>query len=433
MDRATGRPEVRAGLAGTCTVWFRVWFRLAVIVGGLATAACTTLPPRHTLPAEALGEPAFQRTAQAYAGTPIVAGNRLTILLNGDQLFPALLAAIHEARRTITYAQYYWDRGAVGRALAEAIATRCRAGVGVHVLVDGFGALGMPAEHRAILEQAGCHLARFHPLHDLAHLDHRNHQRILVVDGTVGFTGGWGVGRRWTGDGREPGHWRQTDVRVEGPVVAWLQSCFVRTWADATGVVLGGADYFPALAPRGQVAMQVVASDPEDGQTGVYTSLLLAIAAARHTIMITTPYFVPDDTLLDALLAASARGTRVQLLLAGPIDWNVVRAAGRHDYGRLLKAGIEIFEYRAGLLHAKTVVIDGQWASVGSANLDVRSLGINRELNVVAYDAGVARALEAIFRSDCRTAHRLDLPSWQARSIWRRLFEWLALPARDLL
>ncbi len=198
-----------------------------------------------------------RRIAQAYAGTPIVDGNLVTILRNGDELFPAILAAIRGARRTITYAQYYWDRGAVGQQLADTIAERCRAGVGV--LLDAFGTLAMPDDHRETLERSGCHVVQFHPLTDVARLNHRNHQRILVVDGTIGFTGGWGVGRRWTGHGREVGHGPEMDVRVEGPVVFWLQSTFVRAWADTTGVML---------------------DDPEHGETKVYTMLLLAIGAA---------------------------------------------------------------------------------------------------------------------------------------------------------
>ncbi len=408
--------------------------RATVVAGSIAlTAGCTTLPPRVTLPALTLGSPEFRRTMEAYGRAPVEPGNQAHVLLNGDQLFPAILDAVHDARHTITYAQYYWDRGAVGRRLAETIAERCRAGVAATVLLDGFGTLGIPDEHRAILESAGCHVETFHPLSDVADINHRNHQRILVVDGRVAFTGGWGVGARWTGNGHEQGHWRETDVRVEGPIVHSLQGVFVRAWADTTGVVLGGAAYLPPLGTAGSVDMQVIASDPEHGMTTVYTSVLLVLAAARRSLLITAPYFVPDERVLDGLLDAVRRGVRVQLLLAGPIDWNVVRAAGRHEYGRLLTAGIDIYEYRAGLLHTKTVVADGLWASVGSANMDVRSLGIKRELNLVMYDAGMAARLTRVFQDDVRSARRLDEATWRARPLWRRLFELLTLPLRDLL
>jgi cardiolipin synthase A/B len=407
-------------------------FALAFVSVALVSG-CTTLPARVGLPALTLGTHEFRRTMEAYGDAPVESGNDAHVLLNGDELFPAILDALRGARRTITYAQYYWDRGAVGRRLAETIGERCRAGVAATVLLDGFGTLGIPEEHRQILQSSGCRVETFHPLTDVGDVNHRNHQRILVVDGRVGFTGGWGVGARWTGNGHEQGHWRETDVRIRGPVVHSLQSVFVRAWADTTGMVLGGDAYFPPLDAEGTVDMQVIASDPQHGMTTVYTSLLLVLSAARRSLLITTPYFVPDDRVLAALLDAVRRGVRVQLLLAGPIDWNVVRAAGRHDYGRLLRAGIGIYEYRAGLLHTKTLVADGVWASVGSANMDVRSLGINRELNLAMYDPGMAARLTQIFHADLERARRLDEATWRERPVWRRLFELLSLPLRGLL
>jgi cardiolipin synthase len=381
----------------------------------------------------AAGDPAFLRTVEAYAATPFVEGNRLDVLLNGDQLFPALLAAIRSARHTITHAQYSWQEGRIGAALADALAERCRAGVVVTVLLDGFGTVRMPDAHLTTLQRSGCRVATFHPLADLLDLNERNHQRILVVDGRTAFTGGWGVGQRWTGDGREAEHWRDTDVRVEGPIVGLLQGLFIRAWMEATGEVLIGEPYLPRLHRRGPVAIQMVASDPSHGNSAVRTVLLLAIGAARRTLCITTPYFVPDEGVLEALVHAVERGVRVSLLVAGPIDWNIARAAGRHDYGRLLEAGIEVYEYQAGLLHAKTMVVDGRLASIGSANLDMRSLAINREVNLLIHDEQVAHRLADIFRDDLALARRLDLPSWRARPVWRRLFELLTLPLRDLL
>jgi len=406
---------------------------LVVALAALAAGGCATLPLRAPLPDVVVGTPAFARTMEAYAGARIEPDNAARILQNGEQLFPAVLTDIRRARHTITYAQYFWDAGAIGSTLSDALAERCRAGVSVSILLDAFGALAMPDAHRQRLEAAGCRVVMFHPLSHVTELNHRNHQRILVVDGTVGFTGGWGVGRRWTGNGRQPDHWRETDVRLEGRIVSQLQAEFVRAWADATGAVLGGAAFFPPLARGGGAAMQVIASDPEHGDTSVYTTLLLAIASARRSILITTPYFVPDARVFDALCAAAQRHVRVQLLLAGPIDWNIVRAAGRHTYGRLLTAGIEIYEYTAARLHAKTLVIDDRWASIGSANVDMRSLGLNRELNVAAYDAGVAGELTRIFETDLRLARRLDVATWRQRPVWRRLFEILALPLRGVL
>lgn len=409
--------------------------RLAALVlaSVVLVEGCVAPMPRTVAMSPAVGHAGLTRTLEAYASAPVVDGNRIDILLNGDQLFPALLSAVRAARRSITYAQYSWQDGRIGAVLTAALAERCRAGVPVAVLLDGFGTLRMPRRQRAGLEQAGCRVATFHPLTDLVHLNERNHQRILVVDGTVGFTGGWGMGRQWTGDGREPDHWRDTDVRVEGPIVGLLQGVFVRAWAETTGEGLAGDRYFPALVRRGTVAMQVVASDPPHGISPVRTILLLAIGAAQRSIDLTTPYFVPDESLLEALLHAARRGVRVSLLSAGPIDWNIARAAGRRDYGRLLAGGIAIYEYQAGLLHAKTMIVDGRLASVGSANLDMRSLAINRELDLLIHDEAVARQLEEIFRHDLTAARRLDLAAWRARPAWRRLFELLTVPIHDLL
>jgi len=427
-DAPHARPGRRAPAA-------RALLGLALLALGGAGCA-TRVHPHLALPPLALGEPSFFPTLEAYAGAPIVGGNRVDILLNGEEIFPALLEAIRGARQTITYAQYYWEDGPVARDLAEALAERCRAGVGVNVLLDAFGALGMPDEHRALLERAGCHVVFFRPLGPFGwpRANHRNHRRILVVDGRVGFTGGSGVSRKWMGNGRTPGHWRDTDVRVEGPVVEYLQGAFAENWLEATGMVLGGEAYFPRPQPRaGDAYAQVVRSSPAGGGYALYTTFLLAISAARRSILITNPYFVPDAPMADALVAAVRRGVRVAVLVPGRIDHNLVRQVSRGAFGRMLRAGVEIYEYRAALLHAKTMVVDGVWATVGSANLDNRSFALNDELNLVVYSPAVARRLEAVFAEDCRYADRLDYRRWRRRGLVDRMLELLALPLRDQL
>jgi cardiolipin synthase len=392
--------------------------------------ACTRLPPPVLLPEVAVEDPAFAATVAAYTDAPVAGGNTVDILLNGDQVFPAQLAAIANARRTITYAQYFWADGAVADALVDALTERCRAGVGVDVLLDGFGALTMSREAVERLRGAGCSVAFFRPLSALLSdpINHRGHRRVLVVDGRVAFTGGVGIGDKWTGNGRLADHWRDTDVRVRGPVVRYLQRAFADSWYEATGVRLGGRAYFPPLKAMGDVTAQVVTSPPERGDVSVHTALLLAIAGARHSILITDPYFVPDRQLTDALLAAVARGVHVAVLTPGEIDANIVRRASRRMLGPLLQAGVKIYEYRAGLLHAKTMVIDGLWSTVGTANLDPRSFAINDEVTVVMYDRAVAARLATIFTDDVRYARRLDYRRWRARPLWQRLLEVLALP-----
>jgi cardiolipin synthase len=383
-----------------------------------------------------LGEPSFFPTLEAYAQAPIVGGNRVDLLLNGDQIFPAMLDAIRAAEKTITFAQYVYRDGPIAEAMAEALAGRCRAGVATNILLDGFGTLQMPQTLSDMLKDAGCHVATFRPLgpFTIRQANYRNHRRLLVVDGRVGFTGGSGVASQWMGDGTMPDHWRETDVRVEGPVVEHLQGAFAENWLEATGAVLGGEEFFPRPQPvKGRVFAQVARSSPSGGSYGLYTTLLLALSSARRTIYLTNPYFLPDATILDALVQATNRKVKVIVLLPGLIDHQIVRQAGKRHFGPLLKAGVEIFEFQPALLHAKTLVIDGVWSTIGSPNLDNRSFALNDELNLVVYDREVASRLERVFADDLARSRRVTYEAWRRRPIKDRLIELLVLPIRDLL
>lgn len=399
-------------------------------------AGCARVQPHVALPALRLGEPSFFPTLEAYAGAPIVGGNTVEILLNGEQIFPAVLAGIHSAQRTITYAQYYYADGPVARDIAEALAERCRAGVGVNVLLDAFGSLGIPGEYLAIMRASGCHVVWFRPLSQYVfrRYYHRNHRRILVIDGRVGFTGGAGVSRKWMGNGRTEDHWRDTDVRVEGPVVEYMQAAFAEQWLEATGMVLGGEAYFPRpIESRGQVHAQVARSSPASGSAAMYTTLLLALSSARTSVLVTNPYFVLDHRMRDAVIRTVRRGVRVAVLVPAVIDHNIVRQASRAQLGELLQAGVEIYEYVPALLHAKTIAIDGVWATIGSTNLDNLSFAVNDELNLFFYDRDVAQQLERIFMDDVQLSRRITYEAWKNRGVGARLLEMLALPIRDLL
>jgi cardiolipin synthase len=427
--RRYNRPRGRGDLSPIRVAWL-------ALVAVLAAACAASVKPNVALPHVELGSAAFFPTLEAYAGTAIAGGNRVDVLLNGDEIFPAQLAAIRAATATITFAQYYWEDGQVARETAEALAERCRAGVGVKVLLDAFGALGIPYEQQSLLQTSGCDVAFFRPLtHALiGRYNNRDHRRILVVDGRIGFTGGAGTSDKWMGDGATDGHWRDTDVRVEGPVVRYLQTAFAETWLDTTGVVLGGEPYFPASLPRaGDVAAHTVTSSPAKGDFAMYTTLLLALSAARRSIFITNPYFVPDERMTEVLLDAVARGVRIVVLVPGQIDHNLVRQASRAGFGRLLLAGVEIYEYAAALLHAKTMVIDGIWSTIGSTNLDNRSFALNAELNLIVYDRIVAERLERVFVDDLSHARRIRYAEWKSRPLYQRLLELLVLPIRDQL
>jgi cardiolipin synthase len=392
----------------------RLGLLIAIVVLHLASSSCVRVQSHFGLPDLAMSDPSFGPTIEAYASTRVDGGNTVDLLQNGDEIFPAFLNAIRSAQKTITFSQYFYEQGAMPQQIAQALADRCQAGVRAHVLLDGFGTLQMPAQYRTTMTEAGCEVSTFRPLSPLALLspfgfgmdNNRSHRRILVVDGRVGFTGGVGVSPKWLGNGRTKGYWRQTDVRIEGPAVASLQGAFVENWLEVTGNVLGGDAYFPKPVRSGSVTAQVVYSSPAGGSFSMYTMLLLAMSSARHSIYITNPYFLPDDRMTRVLTEASRRGVRVVVLLPGAIDNKIVRHASRSRFGELFDAGIEIHEYQAGLLHSKTMVIDGVWATIGSTNLDTRSFALNEEVNLVVYGSDVSGRSRGSSRGISRTRGR---------------------------
>jgi cardiolipin synthase len=372
---------------------------------------------------------------------PIMGGNKIDVLLNGEQTFPAMLKAIRGARRSITYAQYLYQDGAIAYELAEAFAERCRAGLTVKLLLDSHGGGKIPEDIPQLLTDAGCQLEWFRRVRlfrfitpwELLNYNYRNHRRILVIDGILGFTGGHGVAEEWTGDGRTEGKWRDTDVRVEGPIVQQLQAAFVESWRDTTGHVLGGDLYFPALKPVGKVNAQVVKSSPLGGTYESYMLLLLSITSARKSIHLSNPYFLPDERMQEALLEAVKRGVSVVVLTPGKIDHKLVYWASRRGFEPLLLGGIQIYEYQAALMHAKTMVVDAIWAHVGTTNLDNRSFALNEEINLIAYDRAVAGELEKAFADDLKHSKKLTYKDWKARP-WREKFlELFTIPLKEQL
>jgi cardiolipin synthase A/B len=405
---------------------------LCVVLSG-----CTLSRPHYVAPDVAVGEPAFVRALEAHTNAELIGGNRAEVLLNGEQIFPAMLSAIRGAKSTITFANYIYEDGAVAQTMAEALAGRCRAGVEVNVLLDAVGSSTMPLAQRSLLRDAGCRLEFYHSLNPLAikRINHRNHRRVLVIDGRVGFTGGTGVGEKWTGDGRHEGHWRQTDVHVEGPIVAQLQAAFAENWRDTTGRLLGGDAYFPPLARRGDLAIQAVKSSPASGAAEAYLLFQLAIDSARRSIYITNPYFVPDGAMTDALLRAVGRGVDVRIITAGAVgstlDWLVRRASQAH-FGRALSGGVKIYEYGPAMLHAKTMVVDGEWVSIGSANLDNRSFALNNELNLTFLDGPISRQLTQTFERDLGHSRQVTLQDWEQHTL-SHFFYLPLVPLRDQL
>ena len=401
-------------------------------------SGCSSLASINEIPNVTLCEPSFYPTIAAHTDAAILGGNRVELLFNGEQIFPALLKGIRSARKSITYAQYLYEDGAIAYEIAEALAERCRAGVPVKILLDSLGAGNIPQDIPDLWKKAGCQLEWFRRIKALQFItpweffryNHRSHRRILVIDGTIGFTGGHGVSQAWTGNGRTADHWRQTDVRVEGPIVQQLQAAFAESWRETTGSLLGDDTYFPALVSQGKVYTQIVKSSPVSGRFESYLLFLLSITSAKKSIHIANPYFLPDERIATGLIDAVKRGVRVTILTPGVGDHATVYATSRGGFGPFLLGGVEIYEYQTALMHSKIMVVDGVWASIGSANLDNRSLAINEELNLVVYDGEVAAQLEQSFQEDLEFSKKLTYEAWRSRPFGEKILEVIMLPAK---
>lgn len=372
------------------------------------------------------GDPQFRRSMGVLLGPPILEGNQVQVLLNGDRIFPAMLADIRRAQRTITFETYIYWSDSIGREFAQALGERARAGVKVHVLLDWVGSAKMDEAALAQMRQAGVEIERFHEPEWWRpwRLNNRTHRKVLVVDGQVGYTGGVGIADQWRGDAQDVEHWRDSHFRAEGPVVAQMQAVFNDNWLKATGRVLDGEGYFPHLPPRGTQPAQMFSSSPTGGSESMHLMYLMVITAARRSIELSSSYFVPDDLAVDALVDAAKRGVRVRIIVPGTtIDSETVRKASRALWGPLLAAGVEIWEYQPTMFHCKVLVADGLLVSVGSTNFDNRSFRLNDEANLNVLDAGFAQQQTAVFEADLKRARRITLQTWNERPLREKALE----------
>jgi cardiolipin synthase len=369
-------------------------------------------------------DPQFRRSLGVLLGPPIIEGNKVDVLLNGDQIFPAMLKAIREAEQSITFETYiYWSES-IGREFSDALAERARAGVKVHVMLDFIGSIKMEQAAMDEMRKAGVQLQRYHKpaWWKLARLNNRTHRKLLVVDGKIGFTGGVGVADQWRGNAQDENHWRDSHFRVEGPVVGQMQAVFTDNWTKSTGTVLDGPEYFPPLEKRGEHAAQMFASSPTGGSESMHLMYLMSITAARKTIELSSAYFVPDDLTIKALIAAAKRGVKVRIITPGKeIDSDIVRSASRERWGKLLAGGVQIAEYQPTMYHVKALVVDALLVSVGSTNFDNRSFSINDEANLNVMDADFARAQVAVFDDDWRHARPISLQAWNRRPLMEKI------------
>ena len=373
------------------------------------------------------GSAEFLRAAEALTMAPITRGNDVELLINGDEIFPAMLETIANAKRSLNFLSYLYWTGDIGSEIAAALCKSARSGVEVNVLLDAVGSAKMDRQLVRDMDDAGVTFAYFRPPKPYAirRVNNRTHRKLLIADGEVGMTGGVGIADQWTGNAQDSEHWRDTHVRVRGPIVRGLQGAFAENWLEATGDVLVGPDYLPELEPVGDDgAMQVVRSTAEVGDTNVEALFFLAIACARKSLHLTSAYFAPRPAFIEALTDAAQRGVDVRVLVPGShTDKDFVRQAGHSVYEQLLEGGVRIYEFSPTMIHAKTLTIDGAWSSVGSVNFDNRSFQLQDEVTLCICSSEFAGRLDEQFRQDLERSAEIDLERWNGRPLHARASE----------
>jgi cardiolipin synthase len=369
----------------------------------------------------------------ALFGSNYVPGNKVETLVNGVQIFPAMMRAIREARQTISFETYIYWRGAIATEFADALSAKAREGLSVKVLLDWVGSIPMDGGLIEQMQDAGVEVVRFRPItwYTIDRVNNRTHRKLLVVDGRIGFTGGVGIADEWNGDARSPSEWRDNHYRLEGPATAELQAAFVEHWIEATGELLLGDRFFPDISPAGDQAAQVVISSTHQRNV-MHLMLMTALTSAQKNIRIATPYFAPDELIRQQFLEARKRGVEVQIIIPGSqTDARIVRKASRHLWGDLLQAGVKISEYQPTFFHCKLVIVDDIWTSVGSTNIDDRALRLNDEANVNLFDQRFANTQIAMFDKDAAASKPYTFADWQNRSATEKFSDWLSSLARS--
>ncbi len=387
--------------------------------------------PPHTF---AVSDPAFFGSAHAITDSVPIGGNKITLLHNGTGIFPPMLKAIREARKTINFEAFIFHSGKVGGQFMDAFCEKAKEGVQVRIILDGIGSgLGLDNKELQRLRDAGCKVSYYHPARAFRvdRINRRTHRRVLVVDGKMGFTGGAGFADEWDGNADSPEHWREVHGQLEGPIVAKLQTAFQQHWLETSEELLSGPDHFPYLPPAGPLMGQVITSRAFTTAPLPVTQAV-AIAAATKSIYITNPYCTPTPDFVFLLGEAVKRGVDVKLILPGKYnDQPATRSAGNASYGKLLEAGVKLFKYKPTMIHSKTMVVDGLFAMFGTSNLDPRSSQINEEIDVTIYDKGFGEAMDRIFLEDLEASKPYLMDEFEARPWTERFFEWVMIPFRS--
>ncbi len=413
---------------------------LVALVVALGLSACATASQRqhyrvsHQYPTS---DPQFERTMDNLLGPELRPGNKITTLRNGDEIFPAMLRAIHQARRTIDFETYIYWKGRVGREFAEALAERARAGVKVHLILDWQGTQRMDRSSKSLMKDAGVVIAEYNPLawyrlnfwYSPSRINNRTHRKLLIVDGRVGFTGGVGIADEWDGHAQDKKHWRDNHYRVEGPVVAELQAAFLDNWLRTNGSVLHGDSYFPALPEAGPYKAQAFKSSVRGGSESARLMYLMSISSASKSVKLANAYFVPDKLAIDTFVEAAHRGVKIEIIVPGRnIDQQTVRRASHSKWPELLKAGIRIFEYQPTMFHCKYMIVDDRWVSVGSSNFDARSFRLNAEANLNVLDPNFAAQQSRVFEQDKAKSKEITLEALRHQPIWDKILNKAVTP-----
>jgi cardiolipin synthase A/B len=371
----------------------------------------------------------FEEALPSIAGMTrslVLDGNHGEIVQNGDGFFPLLLREIKAAKESVHYETYVWWRGQICQDVADALAAKAREGVEVRLMLDAVGSFKMDRRLLRKMRAAGCKVARYHPIRilDIGQLNKRTHRKLAIFDGRTAIVCGHGVAKQWTGNGQDQKHWRDTGIRLRGPIVNAAQSVFAQHWIEETREVLVGEKYFPHIEHEGEMKMHMLSGAPLGGISDLELMFKMAIAAACKELWIQNPYFIPDDESCELLQRAVKRGVDVRVMLPGPVtDSALVKHAGHHHFEDLLKRGIRIFEQQTTLIHQKIMIVDGLWSHVGSTNLDDRSFDINEEAGVGVLDKGVAAELKKAFEADLKHCVELKCETWCDRSVWHRMLD----------
>lgn len=383
-----------------------------------------------------MAETDWRRRLEGLLGVPATDGNTIAVLRNGDEIFPAMLDAIRSAQRSIDFLTFVYWQGDITEAFSQALAERAEAGVRVRVLLDALGCRNIPRSQRKLMRAAGCDLRWFRPIDSpLKFANHRTHRKVLICDELVGFTGGVGIAQEWTGNADSPESWRDTHFQIKGPAVDGLRGAFVDNWVETGPLQIDALfDHFPEHDTSGSSTVQVIAGASEAGGNNIASMLEILISSARHHIRITTAYFNPDDELSALLIGAANRGVKIEVLLPGQhADKRFIQIVGEARYEELLDEGISIRMYNQTMLHAKVLTVDGEVASVGSANINQRSFQYDEEVNLVVFDETFVATLDKHFADDLAHSKIVDPQWWAERSRIQKAAEKAASVVADLI